>query len=391
MPVTFIGKDGKQAEVSLDVTIYKEAAAKNLSVPQLLNTKYDTASDQAPVFEQLCQSTGLIMGYNREFGTRPPTMGAILDGTAVFGAATTLEGTPASRILYPAAVLELIESAMQVDRATDPSAFDSMVGRDTYVSTTRIEQPVINLSKAEAGVARPISQLAPPTHMMTITTSDTTKSIGTTSLGLLVSDQALNAITIDFVSMCVKRQAEVARNAQVYTWLLEFLNGDTDMDTAALDQTKADTFDSNIDAAGEITKKAYIKWLVSNWATRRISHIVGTIDNYLSLLDLFATTNTNNMVPGDLLAAIRPMNRALSNIEYFVVDATAGADWTANTLMGLDKRYAIHRITNTAAAYSAIEDYVLRRGKELRFDQGVIATRMFDDAFDVLSLTVTSG
>ena len=390
MPVTFIDASGAQVEVTLDVSVYKEAAAKGLTVPQLLNQRYQTKVDAGPAFEQLCRSTGLVQSYNREFGFRPPTLGAVLDGRAGLSAASVLEGTPASRILYPAAVLELIESAMQVDRTTDPSAFDEMVGKDSYVSVNRLEYPIVNMSGAEAGVMRPISQLAKPDHMMTITTSDTSKSLGKLSLALLVSDEALNAITIDFVSDCVRRQAEVARNTQVYTWLLEFLNGDTDMGTSALSQTTAASYDSAVVAAGTITKKAYIKWLIHNWSIRQITHVVGTVDNLLTLWDLFPTTNTGIQPTGldGLFPMIRIMNRALSDVRYFAVDATSGASWTANTLMGLDKKWAIHRITNTAAAYSAIEDYVLRRGKELRFDQSVIATRYWDNAFDVLSLTV---
>ena len=78
----------------------------------------------------------------------------------------------------------------------------------------------------------------------------------------------------------------------------------------------------------------------------------------------------------------------LSNLNYFVTEDSSG--WPANTLMGLDSRYAIHRIRNSAAAYSAVEEFVLRRAKALRFDFSEIAYRMFDDAFDVLSLTTTA-
>jgi hypothetical protein len=76
----------------------------------------------------------------------------------------------------------------------------------------------------------------------------------------------------------------------------------------------------------------------------------------------------------------------LSNLEVFVVED--GRGWTANTLMGLDSRSAITRIRNSAAQYSAVEDFVLRRSKALRFDFSEISYRLFDDAFDVLSLTV---
>ena len=58
----------------------------------------------------------------------------------------------------------------------------------------------------------------------------------------------------------------------------------------------------------------------------------------------------------------------------------------ANTIVGLDSRYAIRKITNLQAEYSAAQELVMRRGQELRFDFGEVATRMYDNAFDVLQL-----
>jgi len=384
---TFIDDKGDQQDVKLDVTLYREANAQGMTVPQLLNTKYPTKAD-APVFEQMCMSSGLIMNHDREFGLNPPTLGAVLEGkTASFTAGTVLDANPASRILYPAVVLELIESQLAVDRETDPNAFDEMVALDSSVASKRMEQPVINLTPAEEGKSQAISQLAEPDQMLTITTSDQTKTIATTSLGLLVSEEALQATTIDFVSMAVKRQAEVERNAKVYEWLLSFLTGDLDSGQSALSQTKADTYDSTIVAAGAVSKKALVKWLINNYFTRRISHVVGTTDNLLAIEDALATTNTNQPIPWAMNPQFSLMNRMISDLRFFNVSDDSG--WTANTLMGLDKRYAIHRIRNTAAEYAAMEEFVLRKAKQLRFDTAVVATRMFDDAFDVLSLTLT--
>ena len=71
------------------------------------------------------------------------------------------------------------------------------------------------------------------------------------------------------------------------------------------------------------------------------------------------------------------------NLPIFIVDPSVG--WPANTIMGIDARYGIHRVTSTNASYQAQEDFVLRRGSAMRFDFGNIVRRLFDDAFEVLT------
>lgn len=384
---SYIDASGAQVDLKIEPTLWVEAASQGLSLPQLINQKFPTSPEaHGSTFNQLCASSGLVLSKDHEFGFRPPTIGAVLDGRAELSASSmnTADANPASRTLFPAVIMEMIESQLAVDRATDPNAFDQMIGMETSVNSARIEQPVITLTPAEGARSKAIAQLAKPDQMMTITTADQTKKIPVFSLGLQVSDQALQATTLDFVSMAVRRQAEVERNARVYEYLLAILNGDLDEGTSALAHTHAVTYDAASAGVGEVTKLALVNWLITKYFTRRISHIVCNADNAITLSNLMSTTNTGIQVPG-LNPSFRFMNRDLSNIDIFVCEASAG--WTANTLMGLDKRYAIHRIRNTSAAYSAIEQFVLRRATELRFDFSEIVVRLFDNAFDVLSLT----
>lgn len=383
-----LDKEGKQQEVKLQPTIYRQAQLAGLSVPQYINREYPTVGATSS-FDQLCTSAGLIVGKNQEFGIRSPSLGLLLDGRAeLSGAANVLDADPASRILYPAVVLEMMESAMAQDRETDPGEFDKMVGMDSSINSNRYEWPVINLARAEAARAKAISQLAEPDMMLTITSADSSRSLLTTSIGLEVSDQALQATTLDFVTMAVRRQQAVARQEKVYDYLLGFLNGDADMDQAALAQTKADTFDSAIVAAGVVTKLALVTWLVTNYYKRRINWVVTDIAGALALETALTTTNTNQHVPGALVPMFSLANRILTQIQVFVVEP--GRSWPANTLMGLDSKWAIHRVRNSAAAYSAVENFVMRRSTQLRFDSAEIAYRLFDDAYDTLSLTLTA-
>ena len=384
---SFINAEGQQSEVTLSPNVYKAAVDAGLSVPQYINRQYPTELKAASsTFDQMCTSAGLIVGDNREFGLRSPVLSDILSGKADLNAAAVADANPASRILYPAVVLELIENQLAVDRDTDPNAFDKMVASEISVTSNRVEQPVVDVSNANAR-AQAISQLAPPKTMLSITTSDTARALPTMSIGMEVSDQALAATTMDFVSMIVNRQLKVERNARIYDYLLACLNGDADMGQSALAVTKADTYDSGIDAAGTVSKTALVLWLVHNYYIRKISHVVTDVQGMLAIEAALTTTNTNQHVPGALVPQFSVMNRMLQNLEIFVVDPSAG--WTANTLMGLDATSAIVRIRNSAAAYSAVEQFVLRRSNALRYDFSEIAYRLFDDAFDVLSLDLT--
>ena len=384
-----LDKNGAPVEVKVGVEEYKAAADAGLTLPQHLNRKYPTVASAGTPWEQLCASSGLIRTADRDYGLRTPTVADVLSGKAAIGAATTLEADPTSRVLYPAAVLEMIFSALQANTDEDPRAFGTMVAIDTSVTNARAEQPVINVSGPEAGRSKAVGQLAEPNVMLSITTADQARSLPTLGIGLEISDQALQATTLDLVSMAVSRQSAVERNTRVNEYLLAFLQGDVDHGQSALAQTKADTYDAGITAAGTLSKTAIVKWLFNNYSTRGITHIVTDVAGLLAFEAALASTHTGNYPMAGLVPNTSIINRMMENLQFFVTDANAGTAWPANTLMGIDSRWAIHRITNVGATYSAIEEFVLRRSKVLRFDFSEIALRLFDDAYDTLSLTLT--
>jgi hypothetical protein len=223
--------------------------------------------------------------------------------------------------------------------------------------------------------------------MLSITAADSSKSLMATSIGMEVSDQALQSTTLDFVNMALTRQLQVERNAKTYEYLLAMLNGDTDMGQSALSQTKADTYDDTIVAAGAVTKKALVSWLVNNYYIRQIDWVVTDLAGAFAIEAALASTNTNQFVPGALVPQFSLVNRMLTNLKLFIVEP--GKSWPANTVMGFQGSNAIHRVRNTAAAYNAVEQFVMRRSTQLRIDSAEIAYRQWDDAFDVLSLTLS--
>jgi hypothetical protein len=219
--------------------------------------------------------------------------------------------------------------------------------------------------------------------MLNITASESNRAIPTTSIGMNISDEALQGTTLDFVAMAVNRVAAISANQRVYDYLLGILNGDTDNGNAALTVTNADVYDTTISADATLTKKALYGWLMHNSYKRTITHIVTDLAGAQLIETALATTNTGvYQIPG-MVPTFSVMNRIMSNIQVFICDPAAG--WTANTFMGLDKSQAIHRIRNASANYSAVEEFVLSRKKSLRFDMGEICVPIFADAFDVMA------
>jgi hypothetical protein len=60
----------------------------------------------------------------------------------------------------------------------------------------------------------------------------------------------------------------------------------------------------------------------------------------------------------------------------------------ANTIVGLDSRYAIRRTVNVSAAYEAIEQWVMRRATAFRVDYGELAKKLYPEAWKKMTLTV---
>lgn len=386
---SIVGADGKQSEITLEASMYQAAHDSNLSVPQYLNNKYPTDSAaHGTAFAQLCASVGLFQSKNKEFGIRPPTVHQALEGTGEMQVAGIVrEASPASRILFPAVILELIENKLSVDRQSAPAIFDQMIAVDQTIAGARAEQPVVNYSRPEAARSQPIGQLAEPSAMLTITTSDIVRKLPTFALGLEMSDEAMKASTLDLVTLAIARQTEVERAARVDEYLAAFLAGDADHGQLALSVTQAKVYDAAITVIGTLTHKAWVKYLYNNSKKRTIDWVVCDLDAALVIESRtgkpIITSDDPNSPRIDALAQIA--NPAIQNVKIFLVEDGVVP---ANTIMGLDSRYAIQRIRNSEAEYSAVERFVLRKGSALRFDFSEIAYRLFDEAFDVLELTV---
>lgn len=381
---------GNNQQVDTSISMYREAADRGQSLPQYLATKYPTNSAKdGTAFEQLLEQSGVFVKGNKEFGFRPSTLEDVLNPKEA--AAITREGVPASRWLFPAVILETIENKLNVNYDVNPAALSSLIAKEDAINGERWERPVISYSQVETARGAPVAQLAMPNAMMSITASDKAMRIPTWGIGLEISEQAQRSTTLDLVGLAVARQAQVEANERANGYILSLLNGDTDMGMAALStfsgkvQTSQSLNGGVALGAGVLSQKAWITWLSQRANKRMITHVVTDIAGAMMIegrsgKPVITNDNPNSPRIDTLMSVMNPKWPA--NVQIFITD---DVNWPANTIMGIDSRYGIHRVTSLTAQYSAIEQFALKRSTALRIDKGEMVYRLFDEAFEVLT------
>jgi hypothetical protein len=393
---------GEVHEVKLDTGLYQEAFKAKLSVPAYVNRKFPTlGAKEGPAFTQLCAYEGIyVPKKGNEQGLRAQLIGDIFDGSASMDAAVVRQnGDPyggQSRLLFPAAVIDLIENQMPKDLDTDKRLFEQMIAVNLNIASDVFEQPIINYETfngpdgTNRARAQRIAQLAEPAAMAIFTTSDTPRKLNSWSIGAEFSQQALRATTLDLVALNLGRFLRVEQDGRVFQYLNNLFNGDKDLNTGgAIAPVTSSTLNGSA-TAGVLTHKAWLKWLYRNRKYRKIDYVICDIDTYLKI-------EARTGRPGSIgvldptLPKIDPQATALNpyvdNVKVFLVDAAAdGGPVPANTVWGIDSRDAIIRVTNTQAAYQAAEQFALKRSEAFRIDWSEDCYRQWDMAFDVLTI-----
>lgn len=385
----YIDAKGDKLPVDMSVSMYKEAADRNQSLPQYLATQYPTnAEKNGTVFEQLMEQSGVFISGNKEFGFRASTLEDVLSPKSA--SAITREGVPASRLLFPAVMLEVIENKLSVNYDVNPAALSAMIAKEDSINGDRWERPVISYAAIESARGGPVAQLSMPNAMMTITASDKSMRIPTWGIGLEISEQAQKSTTLDLVGLAVARQAQVETNERANSYILSLLNGDADYSMAALStfvgkvQTSASINGAAL-GAGVLNQKTWLTWLSQRSNKRMITHVVTDLAGAMMIENrtgkpVITTDNPNSPRIDTLMSVMNPKWPA--NVQIFITD---DANWPVNTIMGIDARYGIHRVTSLSAQYSAIEQFAMKRSTMLRFDKGEMVYRLFDEAFEVLT------
>jgi len=390
-----VDKNGLAQEVNLSMDDYAAAFKQNLSLPQYLNQKYGAQTDPEKYgtpFEQALASNGLFLTADNRTGIKPPSMKDVLGGLADINMNAIIrpDGSQAQtltgRLLFPAAVLEMIASELTTDETSYQATFNQMIATTFNSDSPRVDQPIINLTAPRGVRSQPISQLALPPSMVSITLSETSFRLPTISLGIEFSNESLQASTLDLVGIALREQAAAERAAIIDEAIYNMVYGDTDLGMSALTPEDVKDYDSALDADGEISNKAWIKWLRKDWKKMTIDWAMMDLDSFMAIEKRsdrpVVTDNTGNAYLTSLPLMSLP---GIPNVvRVFPVEtATIGA----NTIVGIDSTKAIRKVTYVGATYQAIEEFVLRKGTAMRFDFSENYFRLIDQGWKMLTLT----
>jgi hypothetical protein len=386
---------GNAIEVPFHVREYAEAGNQGLTLSQYLTIKHGDKTDEAKygsVVGQFMASAGMFMGEDVATGLKPPSMKAVLTEGVQISTITRNDGTsnttPSGRMLFPEIIMRTIESQLRSSDDDFLAGWDRCIAQTASINGPKFEQPVINVTAPEGQASNPIAQLAAPDALVTITVSEYSRSITTKSIGLMISDQAQQATTLDLVSLIMSAQARGERVRNVEEHIAGIVAGDTDRGMSALSTFKAQTLDGTISAAGDLTHRAWIKYLRANYRKLSINRVITTLDVAFAIEARTGKPMRDTVFVGD--GSNFPIDMNIDNLAVNAPAVFIVADGViaANTIVGLDSRYAIRRVINAQAAYSAIEQYLLRRATAFRVDYGEYSHRLYDDAFSVMTLTV---
>lgn len=399
-----IDKDGAQQRIGFDETLFREAKDRGISAEALINEKYQAADPQyGSPYKQILASENLIVNpQGHKFGQTPKTLGEILNPSMSAGATNVDKKTDPfgsqSRTLFPLAVITAIEDSVQPDRTTDDVIFRQMAAVSLPVAGDTFAQPVLdygNAGGANTGANRAkagrITQLSQAPTMLFLTTSDTYKTLPTYGIGVEMSDKALKSTTLDLFTLTLNRFLQIEKDERVYTYMSNLFAGDLDHNTGAVPSVTTTTLNGAA-TAGVMTHKAWVKFLARNRKKRKIDYVMCDHDTYLKVEARSGRPGSNNYDP--TLARIDPqINPAAGvtfgdNVRWMIVDpATEGGPVPANTIWALDSKQAFMMVENTEAAYSATEQFVLRRSESMVWHWSEEAIRLFPtdlSMFDVL-------
>ena len=389
---SIVDNTGQRHEVPVELTDYQEAADAGRSLSQHLNLRVPTLPEHGTAFEQCMQSAGLFIHADPVSGLRPPTMKQVLNGSVQIssGPITRNDGTDSSvsgRMLFPEIVLQTIESELNESNEDFLGGYNSMIAQTQTVTSPKVDQPIIDVTepKKDEYRSQPIAQLAEPAALVTITLGQKSFRIPTKSIGITIADQALEATTLDLVGLAMTHQARAERIRIVEGNLAAMISGDVDFNETAIADNNATTFFDSGVTAGTISQKAWVKYLRANYRKMNITNIICDIDTALKIEGRSGrpTVQTDDPTSRRIDALFSIENLGINAPRVLLVDpAISGAD----TIIGLDARYAIRRVVNVNAAYSAIENYVMRRATSFRVDYGEMSQKLMGDAWSVLTI-----
>ena len=377
---------GEKVLKSIDVTVeaYKHAAQKGMTLRQYANyLAPDCDRSMGEPLDQMFAQSGLF--DQKKFNMPGLTLQDLASETLAdgFRRPDGSDNSLGARLLYPQLILETLQLNSRAPSENDLlSIWESLIAVNRNINSTLAVQPTIDTSAPEGSRSGRVAQLAEPETIVSITVGDKSYRVPTNSIGLLISDEAMAATSIDLVRVVMEAQAYGDRVRRVAEQLRSMVLGDVDAGIAALPVTKISEFDASIATNGTITKRAYIKWLHSMRDQANLNNVMTDIDTALTMDEQFLPKVTGT----DAAKIMTPwggMNLGITQPKMIPFKPEV---FGAGLLVGLDSASAIQRIVNIGATYDAIEEYVMRKATAFRVDYGEMATRLRDESWSVVSL-----
>lgn len=373
-----------QKEKEFGVEVYKAAAEAGMNLRQYMRTQCaDWDVTMGDPIDQMMTNAGMNDGAHRSGPALTMAQMAGMTTAEGFRRPDGSDNSLGARLLYPQLILEtLTANALRDDGSDILQIWERNIAMTRNINGNKVEQPIINTEAPENSRSGRIAQLAEPETMVSITTGEQSFRIPTNSIGLLIANDAMAATTIDLVRIVMEAQARGDKIRRVMEMFKSMVQGNIDMGIEALPVTKIGTFDAAITANGQITKRAYLKWLHSVQKTANVSSVFTDIDTALTLDDAFLpkVTGTDS---AKISGSWGGVNLGITQPNITPLDLDV---FGAGLLVGLDPRYAIQRFVNISASYDAIEEYVMRKATGFRVDYGESASRLYDEAWSVVSL-----
>lgn len=372
-------------EVEANAEWYKTAAEQCITLREFVRRKCaDADFSVGDPIDQMMANAALLDG---KLVGRSPTMADLAGMTAAdgFRRPDGSDGSLGARLLYPQLILETLNTNVMRDDGSDIiQIWNSLVATTHNLNGQRADQPYIDTSGPEESRSGRITQMAEPETLVSITTGQKSFYIPTNSIGLVISKEAQAATTIDLVRIVMEAQARGDKIRRIGEQLRSMVFGDEDLGIDPLPVRKANEYDASITQPNVITKRAYIKWLFEKHKTANLSRVLTNLDTALDLDEGLYPRSTG--VDNTKIAT--PWGGLKLGITEPTLTPFADEVFGAGILVALDPRYAIQRFVDISAAYNGIEDFVMRKATGFRVDYGEMSSRLFDEAWSVLSLEV---
>jgi hypothetical protein len=402
----YFAEGGQLKSGTFELRYYDIAERNHIRAAHIVNELHKDADPRfGSAFEQGARSLGIFTKSDPRLGITPSTVRDVLTGecmsklsavqmasspsgggTIVSPGAPVGQSTPASRLFFPEVVMNIMEAALTSDYSREARALQAMLASDETISSEVFTQPLIDRRGPDEVRSTPIAQNALPRNMVSITASQTSKAIGTTSVGLQISEQAQGATTLDLVGIILTQQAEGELKARLWEDLASIVAGNKDAGQAAMTPVAGTAFDSGF-TGGAVTQAGWIKML--NDPSRKVQYdsIICTLDDVLAIMGRSnrpLVFDPRTAVPnvGDLGSYGLNNEPTILNFEQYAPNVMIVSDglWAADHMLVFDSRYFLRRVTNATASYSAVEKMVLQRSDFFRFDSGSMLYRLMEEA-----------